>query len=366
MTENEPLKNMYNQQYVDGVAAAIQSVYAAFHTAAFKAFVFDDQWEALSLKERTRHITLAMHEYLPEDYQKALGILRQVSPKLGEYGYQNLILSDYVELYGLDDWDASIPALEQFTRQISAEFAVRPFIIKYGDRMMAQMLEWAGHEDEAVRRLATEGCRPRLPWAMALPALKKDPAPILPILNRLKDDPDDTVRRSVANNLNDIAKDNPDVVIDLLRRWQQHDTDKMRWIINHALRTLIKQGNVEALELIGYPSDPQVEVRNLAVDPLVVSMGEEVTFSFEVVSTADTDQNLMIDYVLHLMRSNGKHTQKVFKLTQKTLAPGEAVQLTRRYSFKPITTRKYYPGQHMIQVQVNGQLSEEVSFELEE
>ncbi len=361
----EPLKNLYSEQFFEKLTGAIAGVYPAFDRRVFLANIYDDDWDDRELKARMRHITITLHDSLPPDYRTALDIITRASLAI-EGGFGTMVFPDFVELYGLEDWDASIPALELFTQQCSSEFAVRPFILGDQDRMMAQMLTWSTHESEHVRRLASEGCRPRLPWAIALPAFKADPAPILPVLENLKLDSSEYVRRSVANNLNDIAKDNPDVVIDLLRRWQQHDTDEMRWIINHALRTLIKQGNVEALELIGYPSDPQVEIRNLAVDPLVVSMGEEVTFSFEVVSTADTDQNLMIDYVLHLMRSNGKHTQKVFKLTQKTLAPGEAVQLTRRYSFKPITTRKYYPGQHMIQVQINGQLSEEVSFELTE
>lgn len=210
-----------------------------------------------------RHITTALFGFLPADYRTALDVLRRAAPLLTNYGFVRMICPDFVKAHGLDDWEASIPALEEFTQQVSAEFAIRPFIVRYPDRTMAKMLEWAQHENPGVRRLASEGCRPRLPWAMALPALKADPSPILPILEQLKDDESESVRRSVANNLNDISKDNPDVVIEVLRRWQTHDGGEIQWITNHALRTLLKKGRAEAFELLGYPSDPAIAVRNL-------------------------------------------------------------------------------------------------------
>jgi 3-methyladenine DNA glycosylase AlkC len=271
---------------------------------------------------------------------------------------------DYVEVYGLDDWEASIPALEQFTQQVSAEFAIRPFIVRYPERTLAKMLEWAEHKDPRVRRLASEGCRPRLPWGMALSALKADPSPILPILDALKGDPSESVRRSVANNLNDISKDNPDIVLEVLARWQTDGTDEIRRITSHALRTLIKQGHPEALELLGYPSHPAIAVRNMTVEPATILMGEKVTLSFEIASLGDQPQNLMIDYVVHLMRANGKQTAKVFKLTKRTLQPGQVLQITRQHSFAPVTTRKYYPGEHAIEPKINGRLFERAEFVL--
>ena len=188
--------------------------------------------------------------------------MKKTLPLVSEFGFVKMIFPDFVEVYGLDDWEASIPALEEFTQQTSAEFAIRPFIVRYPERTMAQMLEWAGHAHEGVRRLSSEGCRPRLPWAIALSALKADPSPILPILDRLKGDPSESVRRSVANNLNDISKDNPDVVIGVLRRWQADDTDEMHRLTSHALRTLLKAGNLDALALLGYPP-PAIGVKNL-------------------------------------------------------------------------------------------------------
>jgi hypothetical protein len=205
-----------------------------------------------------------------------------------------------------------------------------------------------------LRRLASEGCRPRLPWGIALPALKADPSPILPILEQLKDDEAETVRRSVANNLNDISKDNPQFVFELVRRWQATETKEMQRTIRHALRTLIKQGHPAALELLGYPTDPAIAVRNLVVEPQTVPRGDDVTFSFDIVSLDDRKQNLMIDFVVYLMRANGKQTPKVFKLSTKTIQPGQVLHVSKTFSFKPITTRKYYPGEHAIEPQING------------
>jgi 3-methyladenine DNA glycosylase AlkC len=351
----EPLKEMFfKREFFEDLAAACRSVYPSFESETFLVRIYDEGWDGRELKERVRHTTVTLGDLLPQDYRAALGLLRQVAPALDSYGFEKMIFPDFVEVHGLEDWDVSLPALEQFTQQASAEFAVRPFILKDQERMMAQMLEWAGHESHHVRRLASEGCRPRLPWAMALPPLKADPSPILPILEKLKSDESESVQRSVANNLNDISKDNPWVVINLLRRWQTHNADEVRWIINHALRTLVKAGDPDALDLLGYPSQPAILARNLVVEPDSIAIGDKITFSFEIESTGEVSQDLMIDYVIHLVRAKGKRTPKVFKLTKKTIAPGERLQITKRHSFQPVTTRKYYPGQHAIEVQING------------
>ncbi len=360
----EPLKNMYNQLYIEDLAAALGEGYPPFDQAGFLAQILDEQWEERALKERMRHITLAIHDFLTGDYGRSLGILRQVAPSMDHYGFQNMIFPDFVELYGLDDWSASIPALEQFTQLVSAEFAVRPFIVQDQERMMAQMLAWTGHEQETVRRLATEGCRPRLPWGIALPALQADPSPILPILTRLKNDPSESVRRSVANNLNDISKDHPETVVELLTDWQKEGNKEIAWITSHALRTLVKKGNPQALELLGYPADPALRVSGLAVEPAKLAIGEELTFSFELISSGQEEQKLMIDYVVYLMRANGRQTPKVFKLSKRTLAPGQRIQIQKKHSFRPVTTRKYYPGEHALEIQINGRRFGRVDFEL--
>lgn len=361
----EPLKNMFNTQFMARLAQAVQGEYVAFESGLFVSRVFDDTWEGRELKDRTRHIVNCLHATLPDGYRPALEVLRAaaLSPLLADYAYETMIFPDFVEAYGLDDWEASIPAMEQFTQQSSAEFAVRPFILQDQDRMMAQMRAWSQHENHHVRRLSSEGCRPRLPWAMALPAFKQDPAPLLPILETLKHDASDYVRRSVANNFNDIAKDNPQVVLDTLTAWQQDDSDSVRWITGHALRTLVKEGDKTALALLGY-GGAQVEVRDLTITPSEIGMGEEIAFSCEVVSTAEHKQSLMIDYVMHFVRANGKSSPKVFKLTKKDLSAGEVLPVTKRHSFKAITTRRYYPGTHAIEIQINGEVYARQEFSL--
>jgi 3-methyladenine DNA glycosylase AlkC len=359
------LKSMYDGRYIADLAAAVREVHPTFDGEGFVALVFDEGWAARELKARMRHIARALHSFLPGDYHTALGILRRVAPSLHNYGFENIVLCDYVEAYGLDDWEVSIPALEQFTRLISAEFAIRPFIVRDQGRTMDIMQEWARSGDSSLRRLASEGCRPRLPWGIALNALKADPSPILPILEQLKLDASDNVRLSVSNNLNDISKDHPDVVIDVLRRWQAaHDTKEMRRLIRHALRTLLKAGHPAALELLGYPTAPAIAVRDLSVTPHSIPMGGQVRLSFAVVSTGDVPQNLMIDYVVHLVRARGQRTPKVFKLTVRTIQPDQVLHIEKSVSFRPVTTRRYYPGEHAVEIQINGQVYGRVQFDL--
>ena len=174
------------------------------------------------------------------------------------------------------------------------------------------------------------------------------------------------MRKSVANNLNDISKDNPDVVLELLRGWQPDATDQVRWITGHALRTLVKQGHPGALDLLGYPGDPAIAVRNLSVEPQSIQIGDQVTLSFEIESLAGDPMNLMIDYVVYHMRANGRRTPKVFKLTKRVIRPGEVLRIERKHSFAPVTTRRYYPGEQAIEPKINGKLFGRAGFALEE
>ena len=363
------IKEMFNRETVAALAASVHDHYPDFDQQAFAARIFDAGWEALELKQRMRHITHVFHDCLPASDHAALGILRPALASLagrgfGGYGIVALVFPDYVEVYGIEDWDASIPALEEFTQVISAEFAIRPFIVRYQDRTMAQMLAWTDHQNAEVRRLASEGCRPRLPWGIALPALKANPHPILPILERLKQDPSKSVRRSVANNLNDISKDNADFVLSVLRRWQAEGSPEIHRITSHALRTLVKQGHPEALELLGYPSDAAIAVRNLSITPDAMRIGETVTLTFDIKSLANEAQNLMIDYVVYHMRASGELTPKVFKLAKRSLQPGQTLHITKSHSFAPVTTRRYYPGQHAIEPKINGKLWGRIDFVL--
>lgn len=369
MTEEEPFtlkESLFNEDSVAGFAAAIQGVYPAFNVEAFLDGVFDETWPKRALMDRMRHVTIVLHDGLPADYRQAAALLIEAVPRLPGGGFVDMVPCEYAAVYGLDDLATSIRLLEEATKPTSAEFAVRPFIEKYPEPMMAQMLAWAGHEHPGVRRLASEGCRPRLPWGIRLQDLVADPAPILPILEKLKHDPSESVRRSVANNLNDISKDHPDVALDLLRRWNAAEPGdgQVDWITGHALRTLVKAGDARALELLGYPANPQIAVRDVQVTPQTIAIGEAVTLTYELESTGQTDQKLMVDYVVYLLRANGRQTAKVFKHKKITLEPGQVVLIQKKQSFRPVTTRKYYPGPQAIAPQINGRRFERVKFEL--
>lgn len=351
----EPLKNMYNAAFFAQMTAAFQQVYAPFETEAFLEHLYNEAWDSLPLKARVRQIALCLRQFLPSEYREAIEVLKQAAPLLTQYSFEVIFFPEFVEVYGLDDWDVSLAALEIFTQYSSAEFAVRPFIMKDTPRMMAQMQTWARHPNHHVRRLASEGCRPRLPWAMALPMFKKDPAPILPILDALKDDESEYVRRSVANNLNDIAKDHPDTVIEALRRWSADTRPHVQWITHRALRTLVKAGHTQALDLLGFGNQASVEITKIMLSTDIVTVGQSLTFALDITSNSDQAQDLLIDYVVYFMKANGTQAPKAFKLTKKPLRPGETLHIEKTHSFKVITTRTYHPGAHALAFKINGQ-----------
>jgi 3-methyladenine DNA glycosylase AlkC len=360
----EPFKNMFNRKFVGRLAKEIGGVYLGFDRDSFMETVFDEEWEAKELKARMRHISVSMGRFLPDDFPEAVGIVRRAAPILDGQSFAAMVLPDFVEVFGLEHWEESMAALEQFTQQSSAEFAIRPFLLRDLERGMAQMLAWAGHESYHVRRLASEGCRPRLPWAMGLPALKTDPTLILPILDKLKLDESEYVRRSVANNLNDITKDHPEMVVSILGEWKKEGSKEMGKLVRHSLRGLLKQGHPGALELMGVGAVPDVVVSGLRVESPQIELGGEVVFEFEVVNEGSAAVDLMVDYVVGFVLARGKMGKKVFKLSKFSLGAGERRVVRKSHSFRPITTRVYYPGEHSVAVQVNGVASGSVEFEL--
>jgi 3-methyladenine DNA glycosylase AlkC len=269
----------------------------------------------------------------------------------------------YVAKYGLDYYDESMQALLEITKRFTAEFSIRPFIQKYPEKIFPQLMQWTEHENQHVRRLVSEGTRPRLPWASWLKEVQQDPLQVLKLLDKLKEDPELYVRRSVANNLNDIAKDHPDTVVELLESWKKIANPKTQWIIKHAMRSLVKTGHHGALNLLGY--NPAVKVKTkLSCRQQQIKVGESLSFEIEINSFENKSIDLMIDYQLYFMKSNKKQSAKVFKLTKKTLEAGEQLLLTKKHSFKVITTRKYYPGQHSIGLIINGLEYAKIDFNL--
>lgn len=365
MAQDQPflLKNLFDGESVGGIGDAVQKALPAIDRSTFMDLVFDARWPGRELKQRMRHITTVLNDLIPGSYREQLKVLLRAAPATPR-GFVCLVYSDFVEAYGTDDWDASVPALAEFTRLESAEFAIRPFIAGQPERTLAQMLRWAADPDPAVRRLATEGCRPRLPWGMRLQALVADPAPILPILERLRDDPDESVRRSVANNLNDISRDHPQVVLDLLRRWGPQPATPLYRLARHALRTLLKHGNPEALQILGFGPEPSVASQALTLEPSAPSIGGSARLSFTVVSTLNAPQPVMVDYAVHYVKAAGGNSRKVFRLGSVVLEPGRPVTFDKKLSFRQMTTRTHRPGRHRIDVLVSGVVVGSIDFPL--
>ncbi|WP_339076219.1 DNA alkylation repair protein [Clostridioides difficile] len=291
----ELLKNMYNRESLYEVAVAIQSVYNSFKVDEFIKSTMDETWNNLELKARCRKISMSLGMYLPEDYKEALSILEKSVTGF----YFAFFFPDFVEVYGQDDinWDLSISALERNTEYWSSEFAVRAFIIKDEERMMAQMRKWSKHKSEHVRRLASEGCRPQLPWGQAISKFKKDPTPVLPILEQLKTDTSTYVQKSVANNLNDISKTHPDLVISIAKDWYGKNKST-NWIVKHGCRTLLKKGNRDVLALFGYDDTTSINIQDFTLETTSISIGEDLTFSFNILAKKRQKQGSSTELII--------------------------------------------------------------------
>ncbi|WP_413735624.1 DNA alkylation repair protein [Sodalis sp. RH21] len=346
------LKEIFNHARLRHIAAQAAAVHDGFDTGRFLAATADGL-EALSLMARLRRVSACLHEGLPADYPQALAILRRLAPRL-DNRFVTLVLPEYVAMYGLDDFDLSMDALRFFTPFGSSEFAVRPFLRQDLARGLALMETWSRDGDEHVRRLASEGSRPRLPWSFRLEALRADPSPAAPILNQLRGDPSLYVRKSVANHLNDITKDHPDWVMDLLAGWPL-DHPPTAWIARHALRTLIKQGDRRALGIVGAGHVAQVGVEDFSVTPAAIRLGDSVRLAFQLRSTASLPQRLVIDYAVHYVKKSGGTSVKVFKLKTLTLAAGATLAITRAQIIRNFTTRAHYPGRHAVEIFINGE-----------
>ena len=335
-------------------------MYAPFKTDDFVGTVCDKKWPERELKEKMRHTTLCLNKFLPDDYKKAINILLQIVPYVS--GFEAIVLPDYVEMYGIEYWETSMNALGEFTKCGSSEFGIRPFLIKDLNGAMEYMLKWADNKDFKVRRFASEGCRPGLPWAMAVPALKKDPAPILPILEKLKNDPEEFVRKSVANNLNDISKNHPELVLDICERWygNNKNTD---WIVKHACRTLLKQGNTRAMLLFDFANPELMDVNSLTLSENKANIGDDIFIRFDLNVKTTALQKVRLEYIMHYVKANGKTSPKVFQIKEAELSPGIHT-IKKKHSFANMSTRKHYPGVHVFEIVVNGVKKGKVSLML--
>ncbi|MCZ4281829.1 DNA alkylation repair protein [Kiloniella laminariae] len=355
----------FNPEKIGFLADNLKRNYEIFDRESFLAEVLENL-QTLELKQRSEHITRTLKRYLPEDFLEAREILLaclhpeteqeladQRSDKSGLAGWMVMPLCDYMAWYGKEHLQVSLAALREMTKRSSSEFAIRHFLVSHREETLEALESWVGDPNYHVRRLVSEGSRPRLPWGMRLSGFVSDPAPLLPLLEGLKDDPEEYVRRSVANNLNDIAKDHPDLVAELAQRWMKSADENRKKLVRHACRSLVKDGHKGALAALGF-GEPEVSLERFQVLTPRVVLGQALEFEAIITSTGRLAQNLMIDFAIHHQKANGTTSAKVFKWQSFSLAAGAGKVARKRHGIKPITTRKYYPGRHSVELFANG------------
>jgi 3-methyladenine DNA glycosylase AlkC len=356
----EPLKNSFGADVPRTIARMIAAVFPRFDQKTFVRSVLDG-YEALALMPRAWKIAHGLGRSLPDDYEKAVEILlasldqkqeRTLGQGMGSFLFLPHVF--FVAEYGLEHFEASMRAQYLLTQRFTAEFSIRRYLERHQAATLARLAEWTADPSEDVRRLVSEGTRPRLPWAPRLRAFQADPRPVLTLLERLKDDPALYVRRSVANSLNDIGKDHPALLVETVRRWMVDATEERRWIIRHALRSAVKRAESGALEVLGYGDAARVSVGKVRITPQRPAIGSSVAIACELVNAASVAQRVLVDLRVQYVKAKGTRSPKVFKLKVVELAPHERVQLRKSLSLAQLTTRTHYPGRHMVDAMING------------
>ena len=370
LTMAPPLKNHINSDLVEALALSFESQYGAFDAASFTRTA-SIGLDTLELKDRVNHIADAMAGHLPPKYTDALAIVVKVAKheniqvaRHGENEWAGWPLCAFVERHGTDNPEASLRAMPTLTKLSSCEFAVRPFLEKHLDLTLAHMRRWVCNEDATVRRLPSEGSRPLLPWGPRVPALRESPEIGIEIIAALRHDPSEVVRRSVANHLNDITKFQPDLVITVLRSWTTTHHPVSQQMMQHALRSLVKNGNPDALKLLGFTSDPKVSIAHFTCAPPHISIGSPIELTASFTSTSRHPQKLVVDFVIHHVTASGKTSAKVFKWTKINLAPAATVELKKHRKIALASTRNYHAGIHNVDLQISGHRVATTQFEL--
>jgi len=353
------LKNEISESSIKKLSLLLLKQYPSFNRASFHESLFTKDWINLALKQRIRKLSMQIDVYIDEPYCKQLAILKPVSMQFS--GLFHFVFADFVEVFGKKYFVESMSALALFTQNSTAEFAIRVFLDSEPEKTKLQMLEWSQSENEHLRRLSSEGMRPRLPWAAHLPWIADNPDWIYPILDNLKADESRYVQKSVANLINDVSKNQEQWVIDLCKSWKKVQSKNTQWIIKHGLRTLLKQGNADALELIGYKSAEHVELMAFSIAQKV-EIGQKLHVSFKL----DSSKNLgllRLEYAISFVRKKQKPYRKIFKISESDFTIHQR-EFQFTHDFKVISTRRYAPGLHDIELIVNGKSIKKAQFEL--
>ncbi|MCP3099167.1 DNA alkylation repair protein [Myxococcus sp. K15C18031901] len=356
----DSLKTFFDAPLVRELGSQLHRALPSFPRDTFVREAIQDL-ERHELIDRARHIMGAMRRALPSDYPRALKVmLRSLGPARQDTERKAMDVFFYlphtlfVSEHGLEHFEESMLALHTLTQRFTGEWAIRPFLERHPEKTLARLREWATDENVHVRRLVSEGTRPRLPWGSRLRAFQKDPRPVLALLELLKDDPELYVRRSVANNLNDIGKDHPEVLVQVAKAWQQGATPERQWLIRHALRFAIKRGDASALEALGAGKPTGIEVRATSL-PARARVGGAMDIRFEVANRSRRAQSLVVDLAIYFVKARGDAPQpKVFKVRELTLGPGATEEVGKRVSLAQLSTRRHYPGSHRIEARING------------
>lgn len=354
----EPLVNQFGAEIPRTLGRMLAAAWPAFGTRAFVADALRG-YEPLNLMQRGRHIADALQRHLPQDYDAAVDVLLASlahQPARGGSMASFLLLpyTEFVARHGPGHFDTSMRALHALTQRFTGEFAIRPFIAAEPARALAQLQAWTDDPSEHVRRLVSEGTRPRLPWASRLRTFAQDPAPILALLERLRDDPSLYVRRSVANHLNDIGKDHPALLAEVATRWLADATPQREWIVRHALRSAVKRGEAAALAVLGVGDKAEVAIESPRIAPARLRIGDVFELSFVLHNLRDAPQRVLVDFAVWYVKASGEPRAKVFKLRTVVLGPGERMAFSKRLSTEQRTTRRHYPGRHRVDVVLNG------------
>lgn len=345
------LKDEYNKAFVEDLADKFLAKASSFNRSSFVNSIINSHWKNKELKERVRCVSENIHSHLSLPYPEQIAILIVIAPKFK--GLQLFIFPDFVEIYGLKDVPTSFNAMEIFTELFTSEMAIRPFIEQHPKETMPQLMKWSLSNNHHYRRLASEGSRPRLPWARPLRNFIENPEPTLPILENLKNDDSLYVRKSVANHLNDISKDHPALVLQMAKKWhgKSKNTD---WIVKHALRTLLKKGNKKALAVFGLDNSKDLNIDHLVLSEKAIKIGEFIHFEFDLTNNSNQKRNIRLEYKVAYVKANGKTSDKVFQISEFSLTPQSKKSFKRKQWFKELSTRKHYPGKHNITLIING------------
>ncbi|MES3032951.1 MAG: DNA alkylation repair protein [Gemmatimonadota bacterium] len=364
----EPLKLQFGHDVVRRLATEIRAVHRRFDAVAFERDALHG-FDALELLDRGRHLGAMLQRHLPQEFGAAVDVLLATLPAQrahsgGMSSFFYLAHTEFVRQFGVPHFEHAMRALHALTQVFTAEFAIRPYLEHHQAATLARLHAWTGDPSSHVRRLVSEGTRPRLPWAPRLRSFQRDPAPVLELLRRLRDDPELYVRRSVANNLNDIGKDHPALLVAEAREWMTCAGDDRRWIVRHALRSSVKRGDAAALAVLGFAAGARIDITERSITPARPAMGTKVTIRCEVRNPTRTVQRVAVDLRVLFVKANGTSNAKVFKLAVIELAAGESARLQKTVSLADLTTRRHYPGEHRVELQMNGALTPLGSFTL--